>query len=198
MIAVLSLNTFPVVIRKLANLPSSKLPTILETPNTDAGVVVSASNAFASDKPLSIAFLRLVMNVAGERRSAVVKQKGIPAFSNAAGLVGASSQCFISDTDTNLASLGSSTSMAIGKFNGTINVDLVAAISFTRWYSLPLDLMMYCTPNSSPILSARTIFHLSFASNTCGKDCVLFHAIKLKFTPSLSALFLYHFASIYV
>ena len=128
---------------KLANFPSSKLPTIFDTPNIEAGVVVSASKALVSDKPLSIAFLRLVMNAAGARRSAVVRQKGIPAFSNAAGFVGASSQCFMSETETNLASFGSSTSIAIGKFRDTINVDFVAKMSLMRWYSLPLLLMMY-------------------------------------------------------
>jgi len=61
-----------------------------------------------------------------------VKQNGIPAFSKLAGMVGANSQCFISDRETNLASLGSSTSCAWGKFNGRMKVALVALISLMR------------------------------------------------------------------
>ena len=143
MMAVFSLKTFPVVTRKLAILPCSSEPTMLPTPRVLAGVEVNASSALLSESPFSMALRRLDMNAEGERRSAVVRQKGILAFSKAAALVGASSQCFMSASETNLASLGSSTSMAMGKFKGTIRVDPVAAISAIRWYSLPLVLMMY-------------------------------------------------------
>jgi hypothetical protein len=64
-------------------------------------------------------------------------------------------QCFKSANETNLASVGSSTSIACGKFMGTIKLALVAFISLMRWYSLPLPLMINCTPNSSPTLSAE-------------------------------------------
>ena len=113
-IVVFSLKTLPVVMMKLASLPCSWLPTMPVTPSVAAGVVVSASSAFVSESPFSIAFLRLPMKADGLRRSAVVRQNFIPAFSTAAALVGASSQCFMSASDTNLASLGSSTSMAMG------------------------------------------------------------------------------------
>jgi hypothetical protein len=47
--------------------------------------------------PYSIALRRFAQNCFTSRRSADVKAKGIFAFSNAAGLVGASSQCFRSE-----------------------------------------------------------------------------------------------------
>ena len=74
--------------------------------------------------------------------SAVVKQKGVPDFSKAAGLVGANSQCLRSERETNLASLGSSTSIACGKLSGKMNVAFVAAISAIRWYSFPPPLII--------------------------------------------------------
>ena len=82
--------------------------------------MVSASNARVSDKPISMAFLKFVIKVFSALESAVVKQKGIPAFSMAPAFVGASSQCFMSAKETARASLGSSTSIAVGKFNPII------------------------------------------------------------------------------
>ena len=109
---VFSANTGPVVIRKLAILPASRLPTLSYTPSKVAGTLVKASNALVSVSPISNDFRRLVINCLGSLRSAVVKQKGIFAFSKAPGFEGASSQCFISARDTALASFGSSTSIA--------------------------------------------------------------------------------------
>ena len=51
------------------------------------------------------------------------------AFEYAAKLVGANSQCFISASDTNLASFGSSTSIATGKSTPKIKDALVLTIS---------------------------------------------------------------------
>src|SRR5436190_23778981 len=104
----------PFVTRKFASLPASRLPTLSYTPRVIAGVFVKASIAFVSLKPYSIALRRLAQKVAVLLRSDVVKQQGIPAFSNAAAFVGASSHCFISSKETNRASLGSSTSIACG------------------------------------------------------------------------------------
>ena len=140
---------------KLANFPASMLPTLSYTPNQVAGVFVSASIAAFSDKPFSMAFLTLAKNDLASLKSALVKQKGMPAFSIAPGLVGASSQCFMSCNETSLASAGSSTSIATGKFKCTISGALVAATSLILWYSFPVALIMYCTPNSSPTRSAR-------------------------------------------
>ena len=193
--AVLAAKTGPLVMRKLASLPVSRLPTLSYTPSNWAGVRVSASRALVSESPYSIAFLRLARNALLSLRSAVVRQKGIPAFSNAAGLAGASSQFLRSARDTNLASLGSSTSIACGKFRGTIKVALVPAISRILWYSLPPPLMMYCTPNSSPILSALSAVHLSVASKSWGRDCISFHAFMERFVSAVFSLALYHLAS---
>ena len=129
--------------RKLAHLPVSKLPTALETPNNEAGVVVNASNAFSSDSPFCIAFFKLGMNWLTSFNPLAVKANGIPAFSKAAGFVGANSQCFKSETLTNRASFGSSTSIACGKLRGKIKDDLIALISSMRWYSFPPALKMY-------------------------------------------------------
>ena len=166
-----------------------------------AGVFVSASKAFVSVRPYSRAFLRLAKNCLVSFKSAAVMQKLMPAFSNAAGFVGAISQFFKSASDTNLASLGSSTSIACGKFKGRIKLAFVAAISAMRWYSLPPPLIINCTPNSSPIRSARRSFHLSFASKICGSNKLLFQACRLRLVPSVGLLlcpagkFLYHCAS---
>ena len=85
-----------------------------------AGVLVKASKAFDSDKPKRIAFLRLAKNVLLSLKSALLILKETFAFSKAAKLVGANSQCFISVKETKRASLGSSTSMASGK--STFNI----------------------------------------------------------------------------
>ena len=143
MMVVFSLNIGPEVIRKLASLPASMLPTLSYTFNNVAGVLVNASSALFSDNPASIDLRRFAMNIFGSRNSAAVRQKGIFAFSKAAGLEGAISQCFISVSVTYLASLGSSTSIGCGKFKERIYVAFVPAISFIRWYSLPPPLMIY-------------------------------------------------------
>ena len=169
--------------------------------NRLAGFFVSASKALLSLRPYSRAFLRFAKNCLVSFKSAAVIQKLIPAFSNAAGLVGAISQFFKSASDTNRASLGSSTSIACGKFSGRIKLALVAAISAIRWYSLPPALIINCTPNSSPMRSARKSFHLSLASKICGNSKLLFQACRLRLAPSVgfavcpTGKFLYHCAS---
>ena len=94
-----------------------------------AGVLVIASKAFVSERPYCTAFLRFAKNCLLSFISAVVIENGIPAFSKAAGLVGANSQCFISAKETKRASLGSSTSSAAGKSTPIINVAFVFANS---------------------------------------------------------------------
>src|SRR5262249_13011280 len=136
-----------------------------------------------------------VQNCFTSRRSAVVIAKGIFAFSNAAGFVGASSQFLRSARETYFASFGSSTSWVAGKLSVRIKDAFVAAISLMRWYSFPPALIIYCTPNSSPILSALISLHLSLASKICGRFCSSFHAWRLIFIPSFAGLVLYHWAS---
>ena len=99
---------------KLATLPISRLPILSYMPNKVAGVFVNASNAFSADKPYSIALRRLGIKSAGLFKSAVERQNGTAAFSNAAALPGAISQCFKSSNPTMRKSFGSSTSMGKG------------------------------------------------------------------------------------
>src|SRR3954468_11501478 len=120
MMFVFSLNKGPVVIKKLASLPSSRLPTLSYTPNHVAGVFVKASKALLSLNPYSIALRRFVQNCFTSRKSADVKANGIFAFSNAAGLVGDSSQFLRSAREIYFASLGSSTSCGCGKLSDKI------------------------------------------------------------------------------
>ena len=73
------------MIKKLANLPLSKLPTLSYTPSISAGVLVRASIILLSESPYSLAFCKLRANWLTLDKSAVVNAKGIPAFSKAAG-----------------------------------------------------------------------------------------------------------------
>ena len=117
---VLSANIGPLVIKKLAIFPASMLPVSLYIFNNCAGVFVRASKAAFSERPYCTAFRRFGKNCFVSFKSAAVKQKLIPFFSKAAGLVGAISHCFKSSKETNLASLLSSTSIAKGKLSGKI------------------------------------------------------------------------------
>ena len=192
---VLSAKTGPLVITKFANLPASRLPTISDTPKIAAGFVVNASKAFCSLKPYWIALRTFARKLVTSFNPWVVSAKVNPAFSKVAGFVGANSQCFISATFTKRASVGSSKSIATGKSKGNMNFAFVAFISSMRWYSLPLALMMYWTPNSSPILSARNTDHLSVTSKIWGRPWISLKDAKDKFVPSFAGFDLYQAAS---
>ena len=181
--------------RKLAIFPASRLPTLSYIPKSVAGFFVNASNAFFSLKPACIALRIFVKKLLLSFKPLAVIAKLILAFSNAAALPAAISQCFKLAREINLASVGSSTSIACGKFMGNIKKALVAFISCIRWYSLPLPFMINCTPNSSPALSARKSFHLSLLSNICGNAWLLLNACSDKLMPSVAGLVLYHCAS---
>ena len=192
---VFSAKTGPLVITKLANLPASRLPTMSETPKRVAGVEVKASNAFCSLKPYCIALRRFGIKLLTSFNPFAVNAKVNPAFSKLDGFVGANSQCFMSAMFTKRASVGSSKSIACGKSKGKMKFAFDAFISSMRWYSLPLALIMYWMPNSSPILSARKTDHLSVTSNICGNVWISLKDAKDKFIPSFAGFDLYQAAS---
>ena len=109
-----SLKILSDVIKKLANIPDFKEPTILSTFIIEAGVEVKAAKAVFSSNPFSIAFLRLAIKSDFDFKFEVVKAKLIPAFAKIPALAGAISQCFISVNKTIFSSKGSSTSGVIG------------------------------------------------------------------------------------
>ena len=109
-----SLKIFSDVIKKLANIPTFKEPTILSTFIIAAGVEVRADKANFSVKPISMALRRFTMKSPLDFKFELVKAKLIPAFERIEAFEEAISQCFISAKDTTRSSLGSSTSGVTG------------------------------------------------------------------------------------
>src|ERR1043165_4465281 len=79
--------------KKLARYPFLSTPMVDDAPMNSAGFVVSAANATFSGRPYWTAFRRLRWKACDSFNPEAVNANEIPALVNAAGLVGASSQC---------------------------------------------------------------------------------------------------------
>ena len=82
------------MIIRLAKAPCFKWPNLASSPINLAGVLVIAFNAVCGDKPAEMAFLTFGQNSVIFASPLDVIAKSTPAFSKAAKLPGAISQCF--------------------------------------------------------------------------------------------------------